>query len=162
MGRASNAQYRKAARLHFGGMSQWESLMKSKCYTSEQAAKANGHKLFKRDGTGQNELIAEFERLEKIEFDEAVLSKKEKLEANAHLSRGLFEKAQAQLEDEEGEVDHKLLDSFNKIGKRDDVLQGHQIMAETNPIDKKDQMIADWMMEAMQANEEKRADIVDI
>ena len=164
MGRATNAQYRRCARLVHKGMKLPQALMESKCYTSLSAAKSNGWKLMRRDGSGQAELLAELDRCEQVEFDEAVLSKKEKLQASAALSRGLYDKVQQQI-DEDEEIDHKLLDSFNKLGKRDDVLQGHQILAETNPQDKKDAMLSGWMMEAMQENEDSRmkdADVVDI
>jgi len=108
-------------------------------------------------------VVEERERLEKIEFDEAVLSKKEKLEVSAKISRGLADRIQTQLDDEEGEVDHRIIEAFIKTGKRDDVLQGHQISAETNPQDKIDAAISSWVMESREANnQENYTRVIDV
>lgn len=162
---ATKAQYRKAARLyHSGKYSQVQALLKSGVYTSEKAAIANGYSVFDREN-GNKIVCEELERLEAIEFDESVMSKKEKLQQNAALSRALFDRVAGQLERGEEEIDHKALDNFNKIGKRDDSLQGHQIQAETNPQDKIDAMIADIFIEIQKENADRRmkdADIVDV
>ena len=164
MPKSTKAQYRKAARLYFKNKSQANATFEAGIHGDMEIAKKNAYLLFKPE-TGNKELLAELARLEQIEFDEAVLSKKEKLETGAMISRGIADKIEKQLDDDEGEIDHKLIDSFVKLGKRDDVLQGHQIQAETNPQDKKDQMVADWFMEVQKQNEEKRvgdADIIDV
>jgi hypothetical protein len=164
MSKATKAQYRRAARLYHSGLSQAEAVVKAGVYSNIVTAKKCCHNIFKPE-TGNQYLLDELERLRKVEFDEAVLSKKEKLETNARLSRKLADKLDESLDSEDGEIDHKAIDSYVKLGKRDDVLQGHQIQAETNPQDKKDQMIADWFMEVQRQNEEKRmkdADVIDV
>lgn len=165
MSRATKAQYKKAARLYFSGkFNQAQACVKAKVYTNLETADSNCYKIFNPE-TGNAYLLEELERLRAIEFDESVMSKKEKLETNALLSRGVTDRIKRTLDDDEAEIDHKLIDSFVKLGKRDDVLQGHQIMAETNPQDKEDAMIAGWLMESHKINEEKRikdADVIDV
>lgn len=162
---AKASAYRKAARLYATGKySQAVACHKAGIYSTLESAQKQAYALFKEE-TGNKHLLAELERVNQIEYDAIALSKKEKLEANAVISRGIADKLRKQLEEEDEEIDHKLIDSYVKLGKRDDVLQGHQIMAETNPQDKKDAMIADWFMEVQRQNEEKRmkdADVIDV
>lgn len=161
MAKATKAKYKKAARLHVSGMNQAESLVQAGVYTNLLTAKSNGHKVFR-----DNEIVkAEMKRYELVQFEEFAISKKEKLAISAEISRKLEEQILDQLEDEGVEVNTKLLAEYIKMGKRDDALQGHNIQAETNPQDKRDMLINDWVMESRKDNDENRikpADVVDI
>jgi hypothetical protein len=149
---SKHTKLRKVARCLFAGMTQAQSTVKAKIHANIDIANTLAYK------TVRNPVVVEeLARLEKIAFDESVLSKKEKLQASATLSREIEEQLKEQIdaknEDPEAEgLDHKLLDSYIKLGKRDDVLQGHQIQAETNPQDKLDAAISAWVMESREAN----------
>lgn len=161
MGKATKAQYKKAARLYASGQcSQAQALFEAKIYPTIESAQSNGYRVFKN-----NEIVlAEMKRVDDIEFDKDVMSKKEKLAVSAALSRGIQERIEKQIEKEEEDLDHKLIDSFVKLVKRDDTLQGHNIMAETNPVDKLDAAISGWVLEIRQSNDGsiKQADAIDI
>jgi len=146
-------KYKKVARNLFKGMSQAQSTYDAGVHSTLDIANTLAYK------TVRNQVVVdELARLEKVAFDKSVLSKKEKLQASATLSREIENQLKGQIEaknadpDTDG-MDHKLLDSYIKLGKRDDVLQGHQIQAETNPQDKLDAAISSWVMESRADNE---------
>ena len=158
--RVAKSKYLKAAKYRVQGCSEVDALVKAKVMNKESALKS-GYLVFRRDY-----MQAEMERLKEIEDAQFALSKAEKLEQNANLMRGLYEKLNGQIKDEKADIDNKAVDSFVKLGKRDDQLQGHQVMAETNPQDKADALLADWVMEMQRENEAnneiKLADAIDI
>lgn len=151
---ASTVKYKRAARYLFSGMSQAKATHKAKIHTTMATANVKAHLTVRHPI-----VVEELARLEKIAFDEAVLSKKEKLEASATLSREIESQLRNQIDaknedDDAPDLDHKLLDSYIKLGKRDDVLQGHQQQAETNRQDKLDAAISSWVMDVRQAREQ--------
>ncbi len=162
MSRKTKSAYLKAARLNHGGLSQAKSTFQAKIHCSMAVANCKASALFKNNDV----VLAEMERLNQIDFDAAVLSKKEKLETSASISRALTDRITDQLEGEDEEIDHKALDSWVKVNKRDDSLQGHAIQAEVNPQDKGTQIICGWVAELIEANDKKNrikeADVVDI
>jgi hypothetical protein len=149
---ATNAKYRRMARYMHQGLAQAKASHKAGVHATMETARAKAWLTAKLPV-----VVEELARLDKIEFDEAVLSKKEKLEASATLSREIEAQLKEQIDKKETDpdaegIDHKLLDSYIKLGKRDDVLQGHQIQAETNPQDKIDAAISSWVMESRSNN----------
>ena len=152
MPRATNAKYRKAAEIyHAKGCSQAQALLEAKVYAKMETARTKAHLVFR-----ENEVFIEhLNKLQNKSFDAAVLAKAEKLEASAKITRLLSDKIQDNLEGED-DIDNKAIDSFVKMGKRDDQLQGHAIMAETNPQDKQDALLSGWMLEIQGENDKKR------
>lgn len=145
---AAKSKYKKFAKLVYSGYSTVDAGVVAGIHKNKAVAGRLSYKLLK------NKIVsAEMQRLEAAETYAIVMTKQEKLEKSAVLTRAVQEKLEDQLNpEEEGELDHKLLDSYIKLGKRDDVLQGHQIQAETNPQDKLDKAISDWVMESRDNN----------
>lgn len=152
MPRATNAKYRKAAEIyHAKGCSQAQALLEAKVYAKMETARTKAHLVFR-----ENEVFKEhLAKLQNKSFDAAVLAKAEKLEASAEISRLLADKIKDNLEGED-DIDNKAIDSFVKIGKRDDQLQGHSIAQETNPNDKQDATLIGWFLEFQEENDKKR------
>ena len=157
MSRATSAKYRRLARILHTGMAQAPACVKAGIHATLEGANKGAYL------TVRNPIVVEeLARLEGIETSASVMSKNEKLEVSANMSRELGDKIQAQLESEEP-IDHKLIDSFIKLGKRDDVLQGHQISAETNPQDRIDMAISSWVMEVREGkNQPNQTRVIDV
>lgn len=152
MPRAKNAKYKKAARIYVAeGCSQATALFKAGVYAKMETAQTKAWIQFR-----DNEVLKdEIAMIEGKATEAAVLAKVEKLEASARISRLLANKIEVNLQGDE-DIDNKTIDSFVKVGKRDDQLQGHAIMAETNPQDKQDALLSSWMLEIQGENDEKR------
>ena len=149
---ASNAKYRRAAEIyHREDCTQAMCLFKAKVYAKIETANTKAH-LVVRDNVIFRTHLA---KLQSASFDAVVLAKAEKLEASAKISRLLADKITDNLEGDD-DIDNKTIDSFVKVGKRDDQLQGHSIAQETNPNDKQDALLSSWMLEIQGENDEKR------
>ena len=144
---ASDSKYRKLARFVFQGYSWPDAGVASGVHKNRKVARAKAYAL-KRNVIVKEEL----EKLNKAENYAIVMTKQEKLEKSALLSRAVSDKLQEQIESDQ-DLDHKLMDSYIKLGKRDDVLQGHQIQAETNPQDKIDAAVSEWVMSIRKDND---------